>query len=221
VRLEVSRAGRPFLVVLRRAQVQAQDVSSELRHVAGVSVGYVQVVEFSDGVGQKARDAVTDLRRRGATRIVLDLRQNGGGLVSEAVALAAVFRPLGSTVLSESGQHFDATTYRTKASPADATVPVAVLVDDQTASAAEIVTGALQDSSRALVVGTRTFGKGVVQDLAPLQGGGALKYTMAEYLTPNGHHVNHVGITPDVTVQPATGGTGTDPVFDAAVQDLG
>jgi carboxyl-terminal processing protease len=115
-------------------------------------------------------------------------------------------------VLTESGKHFPATTYRTRAAAVDTRTPLVVLVDGDTASSAEIVTGALRDASRAGVVGTRTFGKGVVQDIAALEGGGALKFTMAEYMTPGGQRVNGHGIVPDVQVAPTLveGGTPID-----------
>jgi carboxyl-terminal processing protease len=193
--------------------------------VAGQAVGYIQVLDFSQGVGQATRAAVKDLKARGVTKMVLDLRGNGGGLVEEAVELASVFIPAGTPVLIESGRHIATTTYRTHTAPVDTTVPLAVLVDNDTASAAEIVTGALRDAGRATVVGTKTFGKGVVQDLVPLTGGGALKYTMAQYLTPAGTHVDRRGITPDVTVatpkaRDHADSDADDPVFDAAIRTL-
>jgi len=232
VRLQVRRASQERSVVLRRAEVAGRIVSHEVRMVAGRPVGYVLVQDFSRGVGQGVRDAVQDLKARGVAEVVLDLRGNGGGLVTEAVELTSVFTPAGTPVLIESGLHVDKTTYITHTAPADLVVPLVVLADDQTASAAEIVIGALRDAGRATVVGAKTFGKGVVQDLVPLTGGGALKYTMAEYLTPSGQHVNRRGIAPDVAVAtkradaPAADDTAADdtaaddadPVFDAAVR---
>ncbi len=200
---------------VRRAEVAATIVSHRLLHLSGRSVGYVQVLDFSRGVGELTAQAVRDLTARGADSVVLDLRQNGGGLVAEAVSLAAVFTPSGTPVLVETGRHVERTTYRTHRAPTDTGVRLAVLVDDQTASAAEIVTGALRDAGRAQVVGRHTYGKGVVQDLAPLTGGGALKYTMAEYVTPAGTHVDHRGLDPDVLVP--VGVPGTDPERDADV----
>lgn len=219
VAVQLQRGRQHLRMVLRRAEVQARIVSHQVRHVSGQAVGYVQVLEFSRGIGRQVRLALADFKARGVSMVVLDLRGNGGGLVSEAVALTADFTPAGTPVFSESGRHFAKTRYRTRTGPADTATPLAVLVDGQSASAAEIVTGALHDADRATVVGARTFGKGVIQDLVPLKGGGALKYTMAEYLTPSGHRVNKQGITPDVAVtSPVT--SETDPALDAAVRDL-
>lgn len=218
--LVVRRAGETLTRDVRRRQVTAQVVTAQLRQTASGTVGYVRVIQFDHGTGERTRQAVQDLRRRGAGKIVLDLRHNGGGLVSEAVALTSVFTPTGTDVLSESGEHFPTADYRTHDAPEDTQTPLAVLVDDQTASAAEITTAALRDAGRATILGTKTFGKGVVQDVLDLRDGGALKYTMAEYVTPRGDHVNHVGLTPDVVVASAFGRSDVDPAFDAAVQRL-
>jgi carboxyl-terminal processing protease len=220
VRLQVRGSDQSRTVVVRRAEVVAQMVTHEVRMVAGQVVGYVQVLDFSQGVGEATRVAMKDLKARGVAEVVLDLRSNGGGLVAEAVDLAGVFIPAGTPVLIESGEHIETTTYRTETAPADDEVPLAVLVDKETASAAEIVTGALRDAGRATVVGEKTFGKGVVQDLVPLTGGGALKYTMAQYLTPAGVRVDHRGIVPDVAVATPKAGGKADPVFDTAVRTL-
>jgi carboxyl-terminal processing protease len=203
--LKVRRGKTTRTLTLRRAEVTAQIVSYKVRAVAGQRVGYIQVLDFSRDVGQQTRAAIKKLTAKHVSQVVLDLRGNGGGLVDEAVALTSVFVHNGTAVFTESGQHIDSKTYRTQKAPADLSTPLAVLVDKETASSAEIVTGALRDAHRATVVGTKTFGKGVIQDLVPLKGGGALKYTMAEYLTPSGQHVDHRGITPDVLVaNPAT-----------------
>jgi carboxyl-terminal processing protease len=187
--------------VVRRAEVAARVVSHEVRQVSGRRVGYIQVLEFSQDVGQSVRSAVRDFKARGGvSEIVLDLRGNAGGLVSQAIEMTSVFTPIGSPVFIESGKHIKRAVFRTRTAPVDLGTPLGVLVDVDSASAAEILTGALRDDGRAKVFGAKTFGKGVIQQLAPLAGGGALKYTMAEYLTPSGHRVNHLGITPDVAV---------------------
>jgi carboxyl-terminal processing protease len=220
VSLKIRRGQQTHTLVLRRAEVKAQIVSSEVRRVAGKPVGYIQVEDFSRDVGKQTRAAMKDLAARGVVEVVLDLRHNGGGLVTEAVALTAVFTPVGTPVFTESGAHVDTETSRTQTAPTDLSTPLAVLVDEQSASAAEIVTGALRDAGRATVIGSKTFGKGVIQSLVALEGGGALKYTIAEYLTPRGQHVDRRGITPDVRVAtPAAHGEG-DPALDAAIRIL-
>jgi carboxyl-terminal processing protease len=220
VALTVRRGERTSKLVLRRAEVKAQIVSHQVRRVAGEQVGYIQVLDFSRDVGQQTRSAMKDLDAKNVTRVVLDLRHNGGGLVDEAVALTSVFTAIGTDVFIESGRHVATTTYCTHTAPLDVSTPLAVLVDDQTASAAEIVTGALRDARRATIIGTKTFGKGVIQDLVDLNGGGALKYTIAEYLTPTRQHVDRRGITPDVRVAtPAIHGE-VDLALDAAFRIL-
>ncbi|MDQ1536436.1 MAG: carboxyl-terminal processing protease [Actinomycetota bacterium] len=220
VTLRVRHGKRTRTLVLRLAEVKAQIVSHQLRKEAGTPVGYIQVLDFSRDVGQQVRSAMKDLDARNATRVVLDLRHNGGGLVDEAVELTSVFTAIGTPVFIESGRHVATRTYSTQTAPSDLTTPLAVLVDDQSASAAEIVAGALRDAGRATIIGTKTFGKGVIQDLVNLNGGGALKYTMAEYLTPTGQHVDRLGISPDFRVAtPAVHGE-VDRALDTAYRIL-
>jgi len=135
--------------------------------------------------------------------LIFDLRDNGGGLVDEAVKVASDFLPAGQVVVTEKGLHVPTTVLKTVAGHSTS-LPLVVLVNGDTASASEIVTGALQDHERATVIGTRTFGKGVVQTVLPLPAGASLKITIAAYLTPNGRNINHKGLQPDIVVsQPA------------------
>jgi carboxyl-terminal processing protease len=139
----------------------------------------------------------------GAEAIVIDLRGNPGGLAKEAVRTAEVFLPVGSAVLTERGEHIDTRTFSTRFAPVDTNVALAVLVDGQTASSAEILAGALRDNGRAELFGSTTFGKGRIQDIVTLKTGGAFKYTYAEYLTPSGFALDRVGLTPDFVVAPS------------------
>jgi carboxyl-terminal processing protease len=173
-------------------------VASEIRRVGDHLFGYVALLDFSEGIGAMARHSVEALLADGATAIVLDLRGNPGGWASEAVRVAEIFLPEGAPVLTERGEHIDTATYVTHAVPVDPSVPLVVLVDDQTASSAEIVSGALRDNARARLVGATTFGKGRIQDVVPLDSGGAFKFTIAEYVTPSGFALDGVGLTPDV-----------------------
>ena len=128
--------------------------------------------------------------------IILDLRDNGGGLLDEAVNVASIFIPSG-TIVSDKGLNSPERVY-SATGDAYTQVPLYVLTDGYTASASEIVSGALQDYGRATLIGTTTFGKGLVQTILPLTNGGALKVTTAVYLTPKGRDINKKGITPDV-----------------------
>jgi carboxyl-terminal processing protease len=146
---------------------------------------------------------VNKVLRRGARAIILDLRENGGGLLEEAVNVASIFIPDG-TIVSTDGRSQPRQVYLAKGGAISAAIPVVVLVDHGTASAAEIVTGALQDRHRAVVVGTHTYGKGVFQEIEPLPNGGALDFTVGEYFTPSGRNLGGggvrrgAGITPNV-----------------------
>jgi len=161
-------------------------------------LGYVRLFGFSRGAGQQLRDEVQELTEAGADGIILDLRDNGGGLFSEGVNVASVFIEDGEIV-----------SYRERSEPevsydavgnAFEDVPLVVLVNEGTASASEIVTGALQDTNRAVVVGTNTYGKGSVQEVLPLADFSALKLTIGAYFTPEGRKINGTGIEPDVEV---------------------
>ena len=144
------------------------------------TTGYILASKFTDGVAQAVRDAVVALKKNGARRICLDLRGNGGGLLNDVV-VTAKGRAAGTNA-----------TYKTSTSPVDTEIPLLVLVDSGSASASEIVSGALQDYDRATIVGTRTFGKGLVQSIRPLPYDGQLKVTTAKYYTPSGRCVQAI-----------------------------
>ncbi len=155
--------------------------------------GYVMLGKFTEGVGQGIRDAFNELKQQGMKRFVLDLRGNGGGLLSEAVNIVSLFVPKGSVVVTAKGRARQReTVYRTSTDPLDTQIPILVLVDSGSASASEIVSGALQDYDRATIVGTRTYGKGLVQGIRPLPYGGQLKVTTAKYYTPSGRCVQAI-----------------------------
>lgn len=157
-------------------------------------VGYILQSGFTDGVGEQMRDAVRQLRAKGQLdTLVLDLRGNGGGLMGEAVDIVSIFVPKGSMVLSAKGRDEGSSyTSRTTKAPLDTELPLVVMVDSGSASASEIVSGALQDLDRAVIAGTRTFGKGLVQSIRPMPYGGQLKLTTAKYYTPSGRCVQAI-----------------------------
>ncbi|HEX5225413.1 MAG TPA: S41 family peptidase [Solirubrobacteraceae bacterium] len=192
-------------VRITRATVAEPVVASVVRTVRGVKLGVVALATFSPGAHGEVREAVERVRHGGARGIVFDLRGNGGGLVEEAQLIASIFIEKG-TVVSTRGRTQPSQTLLALGQAIPETVPMVVLVDSSTASAAEIVTAALQDHRRATVVGTHTFGKGVFQEEEPLSNGGALDITVGEYFTPNGRNLGGggvkqgAGITPEVTV---------------------
>ena len=155
--------------------------------------GYILLEKFTEGVGQDIRDAYHKLKDQGMKRLVLDLRGNGGGLMHEAVNIVSLFVPRGSVVVSSKGRDAaEERVYKTTTDPVDQEIPIVVLVDSGSASASEIVSGALQDYDRATIVGTRTYGKGLVQSIRPLPYDGQLKVTTAKYYTPSGRCVQAI-----------------------------
>lgn len=179
---------------ITRAPIEFPNLRAELTKD---DIGYINLVGFARGAGKQLHDEVERLVDDGAEGIVLDIRDNGGGLFSESIDVASVFVEDGViTTYRSPEQEVD---YEAKGDAFE-DIPVVVLVNGNTASASEIVAGALQDNDRAIVVGSTTFGKGSVQEVIPLSDASALKLTTAAYLTPDGTNINGDGIEPDVEV---------------------
>jgi carboxyl-terminal processing protease len=201
VRLGVVTGDGPVRqLTLTRRELTAPPVLSRMETVGGRKVGYLRLPRFVRGSATALSDAVKRLRAKGAEALVLDLRQDPGGLVTEAVGVAGVFLPSGTPVAVTQGLHSGRETLTTSGDPAAGDLPLAVLVDQNSASASEIVAGALRDADRAVLVGDRTFGKALVQTSRPLRDGGALKLTIARYLTPDGYDLAKRGLPPGVKV---------------------
>ncbi len=152
-------------------------------------VGYVPVQRFNETAADEVHDAVARLQKEGAKGVILDMRGNPGGILDQSITMSNLFLRPGQEIVSVRGRVGDPQGYGTRGAPAFPTIPVTVLTDEYTASASEIVAGALQDHDRALVVGTTSFGKGLVQTLFPLDGGYALKITTAKWYTPSGRSI--------------------------------
>jgi carboxyl-terminal processing protease len=205
VRLSIIRAGRdaPFDVTVTRGVIELEPVTYELKDG---SIGYISVNEFSRDVGVDVNAAVRSLREDAGGRLsglVLDLRRNPGGSLEEAVALSDLFLSDGQIVSQRGRSRRDTAYYDAESiyrGDIAAGVPMIVLIDAGSASASEIVAGALQDQRRALIMGERSFGKGSVQSLLPLSRDSALKLTTARYYTPKGRSVQEGGIEPDIRV---------------------
>jgi carboxyl-terminal processing protease len=197
VRLEFLRQGRVHWLSVPRADLRMPDVTGRLLEYAGQRWGAVGIDTFVSGTARMVRKELQRLRRRGAAGFVLDLRDDPGGLLREAVATASLFLD-GGVVVVLRGAHLPEETLR--AQPGVATrLPLVVLVNRGTASSAEVLAAALRDHHRAEIVGRRTYGKALVQSVDPLGDGGALELTVAHYYTPAGADISGVGVRPDVS----------------------
>jgi carboxyl-terminal processing protease len=204
VTMTITGNGHTRVVSMIRANLTVPVTASRMVQFGGHKIGVVTLTSFTADSGAEVRAQVQKVLREGAQAIILDLRENGGGLLEEAVNAASIFIPDG-TIVSTDGRSQPRQVYLAKREDTVAPrIPLAVLVDHGTASAAEIVTGALQDRGRAKVVGTHTYGKGVFQEIQPLPNGGALDFTVGEYFTPSGRNLGGggvrrgAGITPNV-----------------------
>lgn len=197
VKLKIERPSQrtTFTLTITRAQINIPEVDSKL--LEG-NLGYIQIASFGDQAVGDFFKAVTSLKSQGAKGLVIDLRQNGGGYLDAAVNIGSAFVPAGKPILWEVGKSGKK---QITSSGQLINLPVVVLVDGGTASASEILAGAIQDYGVGPLVGTKTFGKGTVQQILTLTEGGGMKVTIAEYLTPNENHVHKISLTPDVVVE--------------------
>jgi carboxyl-terminal processing protease len=179
-------------------------------------IGYVALTVFGRDTGSELTTELSRLQQRGAKAIIMDLRDNGGGYINAAVAVSSKFISAGPIVSVES-RASSITTLEADAT-AIAPLPLAVLVNQYTASASEITSGAIQDDGVGEIIGTKTFGKGVVQTIFPLGDGSAVKITTARYLTPDNRDINHRGITPDIVLAEKKTDRLGDPSRDTQLQ---
>jgi len=205
INLTVVREGqpKPLVFTLARAVIKIQSVKHRMLEDG---FGYVRITQFQANTGDNLKEAMTRLKlqNKGNLKgVVLDLRNNPGGVLNAAVAVSDAFLTNGLIVYTE-GRVSDAE-LKFSATPADLAngAPMVVLVNGGSASASEIVAGALQDHKRAVIMGTKTFGKGSVQTILPMTGGAALKITTARYYTPSGRSIQATGILPDVVTEEA------------------
>jgi carboxyl-terminal processing protease len=213
VTLTIQRGKRRLTFTITRANIVVPVAAGSVVRYHGVKLGYLQFTSFTDGAGNELRDQVRKVLSHGARGLILDLRGNGGGLLNEAVNVASIFIADG-TIVSTRGRSQPSQVYVAKGNAIAPTMPLVVLVDRDTASSAEIVTGALQDRHRALVVGTHSYGKGVFQEIQPLPNGGALDITVGEYFTPSGRNLGGPGVAGGRTVTEGAGITPNVPAVD-------
>jgi carboxyl-terminal processing protease len=201
--LTLRRAGRePFDVTITRAVIKIQSVRSR----AEGDIGYIRITSFSEQTDTGVNRAMQKIRNEigdGIKGLVLDLRNNPGGLLDQSVKVADAFLERGEVVSTRSRRPDEAQRFNSKPGDITGGLPIVVLINGGSASASEIVAGALQDHRRAIVMGTKSFGKGSVQTIIPLAGHGAIRLTTARYYTPSGRSIQATGITPDIIVEQA------------------
>ena len=201
VEITISRMGEePFIVNITRAIIKVQSV----RHESYDTVGYIRLTTFSAQTTPGLKKAISTLKDEHGTAlegIILDLRNNAGGLLSEAVAVADAFLDKGEIVSTRGRRESETARYYATTGDEFDGLPLVVLINSGSASASEIVAGALKDHRRALIMGTRSFGKGSVQSIIPISGNGAMRLTTARYYTPSGISIQSTGIEPDIIVE--------------------
>ena len=203
VTVTIARQGQdPFDIVIARQTITTRAVTAR---VEGGDIGVLRISTFNERTGTMLQDGIRQVRREAGANlrgIIIDLRNNPGGLLDQAIEVSDAFLDGGEVVSTRGRRPEDVQRYNARRGDDMAGVPIVVLINGASASASEIVAGALQDRGRALIVGTDSFGKGSVQTLIPLQGGrdGALRLTTARYYTPAGRSIQGAGITPDMEV---------------------
>jgi len=187
--------------VITREIIHVDDIKEP--HIIGDHIGYVRLTEFRENSYNELHQALENLKAQGADSLILDLRNNPGGLLDVAVKIAQDFLPEGKTIVSTKGRHSSADTLaKSENNKGDfLDWPMVVMINEGSASGSEIVAGALRDNKRAVLVGVKSFGKGSVQSVIPLPDGSGLRLTTAKYFTPSGVCINGIGITPDVLVK--------------------
>jgi carboxyl-terminal processing protease len=204
IKLTIRREGKdPFDVKLTRATIKIQSVRS---HLEGDTIGYIRVTSFNEQTDVGLNNAMKNLKQQAGNKlsgVILDLRNNPGGLLDQAVAVSDAFLDKGEIVSTRGRRSEDAQRYNARPGDIASGLPLAVLINGGSASASEIVAGALQDHHRAILLGTKSFGKGSVQTIIPLPGHGAMRLTTARYYTPSGRSIQAKGIDPDIVVEAA------------------
>lgn len=218
VKLKIVRDSEPLDFDITRDTISLPSVTSEMNG----TVGIIKLSRFGEDTVELTRNAANDLKGKGATGIVLDMRGNPGGLLDAAVGVSSLWLENGKTVLQEKRDGKVIKTFKASGSPVLRGMKTVVLVDEGSASASEIVAGALRDNEVATITGAKSYGKGSVQEIRQLRGGGALKVTIARWFTPNGRNIDKEGIEPDNKVELTRDDFNAkrDPQKDAALESL-
>lgn len=197
VKLVIERDGKNIDFEIERAKIETNPITSKMFEK---DIGYLNLPSFDKDVSKKLKEKIDDLTAKGAKSLILDLRNNGGGMVDECEEITDLFLDKDKTIMTTKDKKGNVQKSVTKNKKLYE-IPLVILVNENTASASEILTGALKDNNRTKVIGTKTYGKGVIQSVFNLSDGSGLKITTAEYFTPNGIEINKKGITPDIEVK--------------------
>lgn len=223
VTLTIARAGEPELltVPIVRQDIKIPSVESEIKETGSGSIGYIALNQFGDTALREVQQALAEFKNKNLDGIVFDLRYNGGGYLDGAVELASLFLREGE-VVSVHRREGKPDSHAVSGQPVAADIPLVILINEGSASASEILAGALQDHGRAKIIGQTSFGKGTVQEVFDLPGGSSVRITTAKWHTPKGRDLSEAGITPDIivdrTVEDAQ--ANIDPQLDAAMEWL-
>jgi len=212
----VRNTSQQLTFTITRANITVPSVNYK---ILSNNIGYLQITQFSNDTSGLAQKAAQVFQQAHVKGVILDLRDNPGGIVSAAIDVSSLWLPAGQMIMEEKTGGVVVQSYQSTGNDLLHSVPTVVLINAGSASAAEITTGALHDNGAAYVIGVKSYGKGVVQQLDNLNGGAELKVTVASWYRPNGKNINHIGITPDQTVQltDAEAKVGQDPQQSAAI----
>ena len=197
VTLVIERNGKEMTFKVKREKIDLNPIKSK---VINKNIGYIKLPSFDEGSSDDFKEKVDDLVSQGATSLIIDLRNNGGGIVDESTTIADYFLDKGKTIMTTKDKNGNVEVTKAEKDK-EYSMPIVVLVNENSASASEILTGALKDNERATIVGDTTYGKGVIQTVLTLSDGSGLKITTAEYFTPLGTEIHKKGITPNVEVK--------------------
>ncbi len=220
VKLEIVRDGKPLEIEITRDQINIPSVKTE---ITAENIGIIKLSRFGDDTVKLATEAANDMKTKNVKGVILDVRGNPGGLLDAAVGVSNIWLPKGKTILEEKRDGKVIKSYAsTSNNPILEGVPTVVLIDGGSASASEIVAGALSDNNVATMIGVKSYGKGSVQEVLPLSGGGTLKVTVARWFTPGGRNIDKEGIEPSQKVEFSDDDSkaGKDPQKEAAIAKL-
>ena len=197
VKIDIQREDETLSFEIERENIKVNPVESKLLEN---NIGYIEFSSFDDGTAEDFKSKYEELEKQGITSLIIDLRNNGGGIVDEALEIAEYIADKGLVLLYEVDKNNNEEVEKSKNEPI-INMPIVILTNENTASSSEILAGALKDLGKAKIVGTKTYGKGVIQEVISLSDGSGLKITTKKYLTPNRTEINGVGIEPDETVE--------------------